>query len=81
MESHRWFRERQLAAQWGGEDRIPAAIVCGIAIYDAALNAVQVHDMREEQRRREREAEAHAQQAPPIHAGRPRLPPPRKRRR
>ena len=59
--SHRWFRERQLETRWGG--RVPSVIVEAVEAYDATLNAVQVYDMRERQKRDEAERERVAQDA------------------
>jgi len=80
MESHRWWKERQLAAKWGGEDRIPAVIVRGIEVYDSALNRVHAHDMRE---RAKRDREEHEQRMAELssRAPAPRAPSSRRLRR
>lgn len=49
VRSHRWWKAGQLADRWGGE--IPASIVWGIDVYDAALNAVLAHDAREDRKK------------------------------
>lgn len=71
MESHRWWKERQLAAKWGGEDRIPAVIVRGIEVYDAALNRVRAYDIREQAKRDREEHERRMAEMTPRAGPRP----------
>lgn len=52
LRAYRWWKAGQLAAVW---PEPPLALVRGLEVYDAALNAVQSHDIREERRRRESE--------------------------
>lgn len=52
LSAYRWFKAGAL------ETRIPdppEALLRGLEVYDAALNAVQGHDLREERKRREKE--------------------------
>ena len=53
LRAYRHWKAGQLALVWGASP--PAALMRGLEVYDAALNAVQAHDMREERRRRETE--------------------------
>lgn len=53
IRAHRHWKLGQLEARVGR--RVPVALIEGIEIYDAALNAVQVTDSRED--RAERQAE------------------------
>lgn len=54
MRAHRWWKSGQLEARYAG--RVPAFIVQAVEVFDSALNSVQVHDIREEQKQREEEA-------------------------
>lgn len=56
LKAYRWWKGGQLATVWGADP--PAALVRGIEVYDAALNAVQAHDLRKERERREQERKA-----------------------
>ena len=56
IRSLRWFRTGELAARWGGE--LPAALALGVECLDAAVQSIEIHDMREERARREAEAKA-----------------------
>lgn len=59
LRAHRWWRSGQLADRYAGS--IPASIAWGVEVYDAALNSVQVYDMRADREKREadrREREA-----------------------
>lgn len=53
IRAHRWWKAGELSTRYG---RVPLRIVEGIEVYDAALNAVQVHDMREDREKRADEA-------------------------
>lgn len=53
LRAYRHWKAGQLALAWGSDP--PAALMRGIEVYDAALNAVQAHDIREERKKRERE--------------------------
>jgi hypothetical protein len=48
--AYRWWKSGQL----GHRGELPAALVDGLSVYDGALNATQVHDMRAEQEARDR---------------------------
>lgn len=52
LRAYRWFRSGQLAVAYPD---LPAALARGLEVYDAALNAVQAYDIREERKRREAE--------------------------
>ena len=56
LRSLRWFRTGELAARWGGQ--LPAALALGVECLAAAVDAIEVADMREERARREAEAAA-----------------------
>lgn len=53
LRAYRWWKAGQLALRWPDP---PVALLIGLEVYDAALNAVQAHDSREERKRRETEA-------------------------
>ena len=53
IRAHRWWKVGELTTRYG--DRVPERIAWGVEVYDAALNAVQVHDMREDREQREME--------------------------
>lgn len=61
MRAHRWDATGQLDARYGGH--CPERIWWGVGVYAAALNAVQVHDMREDRKAREAEARERANAA------------------
>lgn len=50
------WRKGALGALYGGDDRVPAVLLDGLATYDAAVHRVQAHDLDAERKRREREA-------------------------
>ncbi len=50
LSAYRWWKARQLSTRWPDP---PVALLRGIEVYDAALNAVQVHDLRKEREKRE----------------------------
>lgn len=58
MRAHRWWIKGELGTKY--PLGIPAWLEWSVETYDAALNAVQVHDMREEREEREREAKQRA---------------------
>ena len=49
---HRHWKEGAVSIE-----TLPASIVAGLETFDAALNSVQIHDMREDREERKREAE------------------------
>lgn len=53
--AHRWWKAQQLSTRWPDP---PLALLRGLEVYDAALNAVQVYDLRKERERREAENRA-----------------------
>lgn len=55
LRAYRHWKTGQLEARYGR--RIPVALIEGIEIYDAALNAVQVTDSREDRAERKAESE------------------------
>lgn len=52
LRAYRHWKEHQLGLLYPDP---PAALIAGIEAYDAALNAVQAHDIREEREVREKE--------------------------
>lgn len=52
LRAYRHWKEHQLSLLYPCP---PHALIVGIEVYDAALNAVQAHDIREEREARERE--------------------------
>lgn len=56
LRAYRWWKAGQLEARYAGD--VPASIAWGVEVYDAALNSVQVHDMREDREKREAERKA-----------------------
>lgn len=60
IRARKWWENGAIDARY--PNGVPAAIAEGIDIYDAALNAVQVNDSREDREEREREARERAEQ-------------------
>lgn len=54
LRAHRWFKEGQLEAIY--PNGIPEAIRRGIEVYESAINAIQVADIREDRENRKRDA-------------------------
>lgn len=52
LAAYRWFKNGELDTRWPDP---PEALLRGLEAYDAALNSVQAHDLREERKRREKE--------------------------
>jgi len=52
LKAYRWFKANQLSVVWPNP---PAALIRGLEVYDAAVNAVQATDIRDERERREKE--------------------------
>lgn len=52
----RWYEAKQLDLKY--PDGVPNVVMWGVDQWAGALSATQVHDMREERKRREAEAEA-----------------------
>ncbi len=55
LRAYRHWKAGQLALVWGAAP--PAALMRGLEVYDAALNAVQAHDIREERKKRDAQRE------------------------
>lgn len=53
VNAHRWRKSGELTARW---PEVPHALASGIEIYDAALQSVIAHDMREAAKEQERKA-------------------------
>lgn len=53
IRAHRWWKVGELSTRYGG--RVPERLAWGLEVYDAALNTVQCHDMREDREKREAE--------------------------
>ena len=59
IRAHRHWKVGELSALY--PDGVPEALRFGIEVYDAALNAIQVTDMREDRAPREERREAPAE--------------------
>ncbi len=53
IKAHRWRAEGSLRERYGGAP--PSYVLDAIEVYDAALNATQVHDIREDRAEREKQ--------------------------
>jgi hypothetical protein len=62
IRAHRHWKVGELSALY--PDGVPEALRFGIEVYDAALNAIQVTDMREDRVPREERSERHAPAEP-----------------
>lgn len=51
LRAYRHWKERSLHLVWG--DDPPVALIRGLEVYDAALNAIRAHDMGEDRKKRE----------------------------
>lgn len=54
LRAYRWWKAGQLETRYAGA--VPASIAWGVEVYDAALNSVQVVDMRADREKREADA-------------------------
>ena len=59
LRAYRHWKERQLHLVWGADP--PVALMRGIEVYDAALNAIRANDIREEREKNKRERESEMQ--------------------
>jgi len=53
VSSHRHWTKGELGSRWGGNRRVPEALLRGCEIFDAALQSVQSFDIKQQSQPRE----------------------------